>query len=114
MKNKSELSSTAIFLWTTLFTVSFTFLLGIPAFILDGFVGMKLWEWFVEPTFLSAPHIGIVEAAGLAILIGFFTRTHQVAAPDPDGTRKLLSSLGYLYVAPFLTLVVGYLASLFL
>ena len=40
--------------------------------LISAFVTKKLWEWFIAQTF-ELSEIGIVEAAGLALIIRFLT-----------------------------------------
>jgi hypothetical protein len=44
--------------------------------ILHGFVIMKLWAWFVLPTFTSAPPLHIATAIGISMLVTYITNEH--------------------------------------
>jgi hypothetical protein len=44
-------------------------LLSVPYAIFQGFVLSKLWTWFVEASFSSAPHLAIINWMGITLLI---------------------------------------------
>lgn len=56
--------------------------------ILKGFVLMKLWGWFVVTLFHDVPPLGLVQAIGLALVVGHLTYTDISAlvkeVPEPN------------------------------
>lgn len=70
--------------------------------LVDGFVITKLWGWFVEPTFTSAPSLTIPVAWGLAIMVRYVTTEYAQKAKD-FWVGALLS--------PFIVLLIGWILS---
>jgi hypothetical protein len=51
-------------------------LIGLPLYIalmaiVRGAVFVKLWEWFIQPVFVNAPTISLVEAIGISLVVSF-------------------------------------------
>ncbi len=73
----------------TLGVVCLAFVLGflglLYGILVTGFVGMKLWAWFVVPIF-GLPTLSIVQAWGIALLIGLWT--HQLHATTNKDERE--------------------------
>lgn len=93
----------------------FTFIL-VPvilaaSFLIDGFVLSILWNWFIPRIFIGAPTLSILNAIGLAIVIGFLTRKYQ--KPDSYNGKNLWPFL-YLFVGPFIALFFGWIVHLFM
>ena len=65
--------------------VIFAMLFGC-AFI-DGYALIVLWGWFIAPTF-NAPPIGIAQAVGLTIVVGFFTSNFHRRDEEEKGFWK--------------------------
>jgi hypothetical protein len=88
------------YLWATI-------LITIPivavSLLWDGFVTMKLWEWFVLRTFDSAPPLHLASAIGLSILVGFVARSY-VSLQQTDSMKAVKYAMSYMFVAPTLTL----------
>ena len=87
----------------------------IAATILNGLVFMKLWAWFIIPTFGFSP-LTLVPALGLGMVVGFLTHQY-VPANQNDGRTKderLYGAIAYLLVYPLMTLGVGYIIHLFM
>lgn len=51
----------------TLITLLFALVLSIPAWVWQGFVVSKLWNWFVVPA-MNVPTIGTLRAMGLTLI----------------------------------------------
>jgi Zn-dependent protease len=87
----------------------------VPVFLLDGYVFLRLWEWFVLPVFESAPTFNLLQAIGLSALIGFAT-TNRVQPSDDDKTQSEKMSAFFMryYFSPIFTLIIGYIITLFL
>lgn len=113
MKKSSGISTLAVLLWGAIgYTLLFTAML-VPALVLDGFVVMKLWEWFVVPTFSSAPSLHLAVAIGLSMLAGFMVRIYNYDyKPDSESKKDLAGRLMHLYVGPFLALFMGWIVAL--
>lgn len=57
-------------------------LVAIPATIFKGWVLTKLWGWFVVTQF-HAPQLGIAQAIGLALTVGYLTKQY-IREPKDD------------------------------
>lgn len=68
---------------------------------LDAFVLVKLWAWFVVPTF-GLPALSMKVAAGLSVAVALLT--HQ-SMPQRD-TNKILA---YHIIAPLMALLTGFI-----
>lgn len=87
------------------------FLYGVLA---AGFVGMKLWAWYIVPVF-GLPKLGIVQAWGIALLASLwthqnFTNTNKDERSDADKTAYTIAVL----IGPWITLLVGWIGHAFL
>lgn len=97
-------------------------ILGVPVFLgvfiaasslINAFVLLKLWAWFVVPTF-AAPAITLPVAIGLGSIIGLLQ--HVQSQQEKEGEEPLAKwgrIFGHLIAKPALYLVVGYIASRF-
>jgi hypothetical protein len=95
---KRQDSSLAVVLWGMLLAVPFIVVLG----ILHGFVIMKLWGWFVVPTFHSAPTLHIAAAWGIGMLVSYITQEH------PKKDENYMASA---VASPFVVLLFGWILS---
>lgn len=79
--------------------------------ILNGFVLVILWSWFIVPVF-ELPSLTIPYAIGLAMIASFLT--YQWKA-DPENKEKMtaLTLLGVAIFRPLLTLLFGYIVHMF-
>lgn len=97
-------------------------LLGLPVFIglilalsslANAYVLVKLWAWFVVPTF-AAPALSLPVAVGVGSIIGLL---QPVPKDDEKKDESVLSKWGRLFgqitLKPALYLLVGYIASRF-
>ena len=84
-----------------------SFVLAIPSYILNGFVIVKLWAWFIVPFGLEP--ITMVPAIGLGLIVGFLTE--QRVPSDDD---KKFEPLVRMYLSPLLTLLAGWVVTWFI
>ena len=82
------------------------------AFVYDtlawGLVLHKFWGWFVLPVFVDLPVLTFVQALGLMFVIGLF-KSH-VTQSIKKKYREEYTSLYVLLLAPWVSLLFGYLA----
>lgn len=96
-------------------SVSFLWDLAIlpGAYLLHGFVFVKLWTWFVVTTF-GLSTIGLVPAIGLCIFVGFLTAKF----PNWDARRshfqQKIERTTWIFLYPLMILGVGYIVHLFM
>jgi hypothetical protein len=114
MSTKNEsFSEAAILVWKFLGITLLGIIIMIPAFLLDGFVALRLYQWFVESTFRAAPRISLAEALGLSMLLGYLTRVFVYSPSGEKTWKQKLEPITFVYLSPFLTLLTGYLIHLF-
>lgn len=76
--------------------------------IVNGFVLVSLWDWFVIPLFESAPELTIPYAIGLCMIVSYLTY-HYVSIEEKD-----YDSVSEILLAGFVRITVrGGLALLF-
>lgn len=87
--------------------VAFVSLFIIAIAIIDGYVLMKLWEWFVSPTF-TLPLLSLPLAIGISMTAGFLCHV-----PDnrkiPGEQQSLDKTLTNVFLRPAFVLLVGYI-----
>ena len=63
---------------------AFVAILLMPVFaVVNGALLAKLWEWFIADQF-GVRHLSVVQAIGVALVVGFLTYTHVPEHPDTD------------------------------
>lgn len=78
-----------------------------------GFVGYKLWQWFMVPIF-DLPTITICKAIGIMLLVRLFTYENPFGATDSITNPNLKMSekatrLAGLLFGPWFSLLLGYI-----
>jgi hypothetical protein len=76
-----------------------------------GFVGHKLWAWFVVPVFHLEP-ISILQAAGLSFLCRLFTYENPFALSSSmkgKDTSEIATQAITILLLPWISLLVGYI-----
>lgn len=84
--------------------------LMIPAYLLNGFVLMKLWQWFLVP--LGLPVIGLAHCIGIAIIINFLTMHYQKSPKESDDGGW--NAFAHLYLNPLFVLFIGWIVTWFI
>jgi hypothetical protein len=91
-----------------------TSFIGLSGHFFEGFVLMKLWEWFASPVFHIAP-IGYWQAMGLNLLINVFVFQHH-AMPDYAEFSRRTEDIGeqmyrslMVWSMPSLSLLFGFI-----
>lgn len=79
------------------------------AAIVNGFVLSTLWGWFIVPTFLGAPELGIVPAIGISLVVNYMT-SHYTGKDD----RSIGAQFTYMVMYPALALLIGWIVHLFM
>jgi len=81
--------------------------------IVNGFVLVKLWGWFIVDTFgvvgLTIPH-----AIGVALIVNLLTMDLRNSNSGDEEKSKAIGQLVGRLLAPFLTLLLGYVVYLFI
>ncbi len=86
------------------------FLVLAVRFIQEGFVLIKLWNWFALPLFPSLPTINIPQAIGICILLGFLTHNYQ-ELPELKTTEEKTKRVLSILLRPWIILLFGYIVS---
>lgn len=77
--------------------------------ILNGYVLMKLWEWFIMPTFESAPALSIPVAIGVGLLVSLLTYHTTNNKSNDDSTTEGVVRFVLVVFHPLLYLVLGWI-----
>lgn len=79
-----------------------------------GFVGMKLWQWFIVPAF-NVAQMSLIHMMGIVLLLRVFTFQFipkSKKSDDETFKERLMTFLGLL-LAPWFILLVGYIVHCF-
>lgn len=93
------------------FMVMVAILLIPVTFFMNGYTFMKLWQWFVVPTF-HLPVLSLVQALGLGMCVTFLTYKPQLNdnKPDMEGIKQMLiHATCWAFLKPIMTLCIGYI-----
>jgi hypothetical protein len=74
-----------------------------------GFILSVLWGWFMVPIF-NLPVLAIAPAIGLSVIVTFLT----ASLPDEKSERSFSFAIGYSLVFSALSLLIGYVVTLFM
>ncbi len=80
--------------------------------LLRGYVVFKLWGWFCVPA-LGLPPIGIAAAIGITLLVSYLTVQEGGYVKETDRKKNLITAFNALLM-PFMILLIGYVAHLYL
>jgi flagellar biosynthesis component FlhA len=89
-------------------------IVGIPVVLLintlaDGLSVMLNWNWFAVPV-LNAPHLTMVPAMGLSIVVGTLVASHRQKSDDDESvTDALMKSIGYIVIRAAFLILLGYI-----
>jgi hypothetical protein len=83
----------------------------------NGWVLMKLWEWFIIPVF-HLPMLTLPAAMGLSLVVHFLTYQHQ-STSDTKGTeeeekKKRIRIFVQIFLRPLIVLGIGYVIHLYM
>lgn len=81
--------------------------------IINGFVFVKLWFWFIVPTF-QMNELRIVEAIGIMMLIGFVRHEKDQKESNTDFWKDFLESIIYVILIALSGLGLGWLVNQFM
>ena len=81
--------------------------------IISGFVILKLWAWFIVPTFKIEP-LRLVEAIGLMIFVNFLIVKRDKKANKENFWEQFVNSLLFLIIYSGFALFAGWIVSLFM
>jgi hypothetical protein len=81
------------------------FALAAYQFVVNGFVGMMFWHWFIVPIF-HLPELTIFQAFGLDLLFSFWTYSYT---QHPDAKKHFINVLSM----PYFFLATGFFLSYF-
>jgi hypothetical protein len=86
------------------------FLVLAVGFIQEGFVLIKLWNWFALPLFPNLPILNIPQAIGISILLGFLTHQYM-ELPELKTTEEKGKRAVSILIRPWVVLLFGYIVS---
>jgi len=85
----------------------------IAAPLINSFVFIKLWSWFIVPTF-NMNELRIIEAIGIMFLISFIKAKRSKEETKNDFWSDLPKNIAYLIINAGFALFFGWIASLFM
>jgi hypothetical protein len=80
--------------------------------VFDGMVLVKMWEWFIVPTF-NAPMLSLPVAIGVGLIVAFLT-VHSMQETEKDFVERALSTLMWVVAKPLIYLFIGWIVTLFM
>jgi hypothetical protein len=84
------------------------------ASILNGWALSVLWGWFFVPT-LGLPELGIVQAIGIAMVVGYLTYQHIDTQPkDGEAMGKIVSAVIQSVARPVFAVTFGWVVHSFM
>lgn len=81
--------------------------------IVSGFVILKLWAWFVVPTFEAQP-LRLVEAIGLMFLVNYLKAKRDKEADKEKFWEQFATNLAFVILYAGFALLAGWVVSLFM
>lgn len=81
--------------------------------IVNGFVIMKLWTWFVVPTFEASP-LRVVEAIGLMFLVNYLKAKRDKEADKDKFWEQFATNIIYLILMAGFALLSGWIVQMFM
>lgn len=87
-------------------------LLAALSTVANGFVLVKLWQWFVLPTFESAPVLSTVPAMGLGLIVAFLTyqsRPDEEKDKHQNWSGRFFIAFGTAIGKPAMYLIIGWI-----
>jgi hypothetical protein len=93
--------------------IGFIVLMVIAA-ILNGWGLSVLWGWFFVPT-LGLPQLGVVQAIGIAMVVGYLTYQHIDTQPkDGEAMEKLVNAGITSVIRPVFAVAFGWVVHSFM
>jgi len=84
----------------------------IGAYMVNGWVLLKLWAWFVMPLFDVAP-LTVAQAIGLGVTVGLVTHQGVPTGDNRNDSNALARAIAQAFVIPLVALLVGWIVSYF-
>ena len=81
--------------------------------IITGFGFVKLWAWFIVPTF-NMHTLRIVEAIGLMMIIGFVRAKQNNKDEDEDAWQRFIKTILFTVIMSAIVLFFGWIVSMFM
>lgn len=53
-------------------------------YIINGFIIVDMWEWFVLPIFVTLPALTTGQAIGLGVITGYMCKYHKIWEPKEE------------------------------
>lgn len=82
--------------------------------VVTGYVGMKLWAWFVVPIF-HLPELTLAYSYGISLLATLWTK--QIPSPTNDSDVPESTKIGTFFgtlLLPWVILFLGWIVTLFM
>jgi len=95
------------------FSIVLLALMVIPLSLLNGFVLMTLWAWFVTPLFGLLP-LSLIEAIGLGIIVSYLTHQYGATQEKFETAKEALAGIFKMILHPIITLAFAWVIQLFI
>lgn len=96
---------------TVVIAVVITLIVYVPLLIYFTWAGSvvlsHLWDWFIVPVF-NLPSLTLLQAAGLALVVGYLTKVPISSAKGEDDQVKHWTTVIFGLLFPWITLLIGY------
>lgn len=96
----------------TLVKISVVILLSAISLTSFGFVLSKLWLWHITPTF-GLPPLTLVQSTGIMLVVNFFKMKLEDTKQEDSFSEQVAKGFAFLILALLMTLLFGYVISLF-
>ena len=81
--------------------------------IVSGFVVLKLWAWFIVPTFETQP-LRLVESIGLMFLVNYLRAKRDKEADKDKFWEQFATNFAFVIIYAGFALLSGWVVSLFM
>ena len=92
--------------------IMFILITAFIAVIINAFILMKLWGWFIASTF-SLDRLTLVQAIGLALIVNFLLAKYDPKAKKENTMEQWMKRFTFIIIYASITLLIGWFVSLF-
>ena len=91
--------------------VLYLILVGLSA-VINGWALMTLWGWFIVALFEAAPMLDLGQAVGLALVVGFLTKSWDSNKSEGDSLSDAIGqALAVVILRPALSVAFGWVVA---
>jgi len=112
MRSKDSINGEVMVLLGCAWAFLMTPLLIVFNILVNGFVFLTLWNWFIIPLFESAPELTMPYAIGLGMIVNYLT--YHYVSTEENAVHSILDWLGRIIIRAGTTLLIGWVAAQFI